>query len=115
MALACRPAILLCDEPTTALDVTIQAEILALLQRLRERSGLSMILVSHGRAECGAMADRLVVMRAGAVIESGGTASVVGSPRQQYTRTLLDAVLELPPVPETSSHVTTPPVTTDPV
>ena len=113
MALACRPEILLCDEPTTALDVTIQAEILALLQRLRVQAGLSMIFVSHDLAVVSSMADQLVVMRSGVVVESGGTASVVGSPQQQYTRTLLDAVLELPPVlPEASLPTTTSAATT---
>ena len=73
MALACRPEILLCDEPTTALDVTIQAEILALLRDLRERSGLSMIFVSHDLAVVSAMADRLLVMRSGRLVETGGT------------------------------------------
>ncbi len=106
MALACRPEILLCDEPTTALDVTIQAEILALLRGLRERSGLSMIFVSHDLAVVSSMADQLVVMRGGRIVESGATASVVGLPRQQYTRTLLGAVLELPAVlPERPSPV----------
>ena len=98
MALACRPEILLCDEPTTALDVTIQAEILALLQDLRERSGLSMIFVSHDLAVVSAMADRLLVMRSGQLVETGGTATVMSAPEQDYTRNLLEAVLELPAV-----------------
>ncbi len=98
MALACRPEILLCDEPTTALDVTIQAEILALLRDLRDRSGLSMIFVSHDLAVVSAMADRLLVMRSGRLVETGETAAVVDAPGAQYTRQLLDAVLELPTV-----------------
>jgi peptide/nickel transport system ATP-binding protein len=98
MALACRPEILLCDEPTTALDVTIQAEVLQLLKDLRTSSGLSMIFVSHDLAVVADMADEILVMRSGRPIESGATALVLGEPRQPYTRALLDAVLELPPV-----------------
>ncbi len=98
MALAARPEILLCDEPTTALDVTTQAEILELLRGLRERSGLSMIFVSHDLAVVSSMADRITVMRSGAVVESGGTTALLHAPREAYTRTLLNAVLELPAV-----------------
>ncbi len=98
MALACRPEILLCDEPTTALDVTIQAEILSLLQDLRDSTGLSMIFVSHDLAVVSAMADQLLVMRSGHPVEAGGTAAVMNTPVQEYTMNLLDAVLELPPV-----------------
>ncbi len=98
MALACRPQILLCDEPTTALDVTIQAEILQLLTDLRDTSGLSMIFVSHDLAVVGAMADRLMVMQSGRTVESGTTAAVIRTPQQPYTRRLLRAVLDLPPV-----------------
>ena len=108
MALASRPEILLCDEPTTALDVTIQAEILDLLRGLRERSGLSMIFVSHDLAVVGSMADRVLVMRAGRVVETGGTEAVIGDPRQAYTRDLLDAVLDLPVAPEPEPGPTQP-------
>ncbi|MET3803379.1 ABC-type glutathione transport system ATPase component [Nakamurella sp. UYEF19] len=96
MALACRPEILLCDEPTTALDVTIAAEILDLLSGLREESGLSMIFVSHDLAVVSSMADRIVVMRSGAGVEAGSTDAVLRNPERPYTRQLLDAVLELP-------------------
>ncbi len=99
MALACRPEILLCDEPTTALDVTIQAEILDLLQELREQSGLSMVFVSHDLAVVSAMAARILVLRDGGVVEAGTTAQVIDEPRRPYTRALLDAVLDLPVPP----------------
>lgn len=98
MALACRPEILLCDEPTTALDVTIQAEVLALLRDLRERSGLSMVFVSHDLAVVSSMADDILVMRSGRLVEHGATAQVLDEPAQPYTRQLLDAVLEMPAV-----------------
>lgn len=98
MALAARPEILLCDEPTTALDVTIQAEILDLLRSLRERSGLSMIFVSHDLAVVSSMADQLLVMRAGSIVESGAAAAVLAHPGRPYTRQLVESVLELPPV-----------------
>ena len=93
MALACRPEILLCDEPTTALDVTIQAEILDLLRELRTHSGLSMVFVSHDLAVVSAMADNILVLQDGAVVENGATGQVVHAPRRPYTRALLDAVL----------------------
>ena len=106
MALACRPEILLCDEPTTALDVTIGAGILDLLRELRDRAGLSMIFVSHDLAVVGSMADQLLVMRSGAMVESGLAAAVLDEPRQPYTRELLAAVLELPAVTGSGSGVT---------
>ena len=111
MALACRPETLLCDEPTTALDVTIQAEILALLQDLRNRSGLSMIFVSHDLAVVSSMADQVLVLQAGKAVEVGDTADVISAPRRPYTRALLDAVLDLPPVNQeriTSGYETLP-------
>ena len=97
MALAGRPEILLCDEPTTALDVTIQAEILDLLRDLRAQSGLSMVFVSHDLAVVSAMADRILVLRDGGMVETGTTTQVLEEPHQPYTRALLDAVVELPP------------------
>ncbi|SDP44862.1 peptide/nickel transport system ATP-binding protein [Nakamurella panacisegetis] len=96
MALAARPEILLCDEPTTALDVTIQAEILDLLRQLRGQSDLSMIFVSHDLAVVNSMADRILVMRSGRAVEIGSAEQVIERPGQPYTRQLLDAVLELP-------------------
>ena len=98
MALACRPEILLCDEPTTALDVTIQAEVLDLLRDLREASGLSMVFVSHDLAVVNSMADEILVMRSGGPVEIGSSKQIIEAPAQPYTRQLLDAVLEMPEV-----------------
>ena len=96
LALATDPAILLCDEPTTALDVTVQQQILLLLERLRSELGLSMIFVSHDLAVVGQVCTRLLVMRIGEIVESGPLDSVVSDPQHPYTRTLLDSVLPLP-------------------
>lgn len=92
LALALRAEVLLADEPTTALDVTVQAEILALLDRLRRTDGLAVLLISHDLAALAELADELVVMRAGEVVESGPTRSVLEQPASDYTRTLIDAV-----------------------
>jgi peptide/nickel transport system ATP-binding protein len=92
LALALRADVLLADEPTTALDVTVQAEILALLDRLRRTDGLAVLLISHDLAALAEVADELVVMRAGEVVESGPTWSVLDRPRSDYTRALIDAV-----------------------
>ncbi len=95
MALACRPAILIADEPTTALDVTIQAQILELLQRLRHESGMAVLFITHDLGVVGHLADRLAVMYLGRIVEVGPTADVLKSPRHPYTRALLSVV----PVP----------------
>lgn len=92
LALALRADVLLADEPTTALDVTVQAEILALLDRLRRDDGLAVLLISHDLAALAEIADELVVMRAGSVVESGPASSVLERPRSDYTRALIDAV-----------------------
>ncbi|MGV8882721.1 MAG: ABC transporter ATP-binding protein [Rhodoglobus sp.] len=96
MALATDPDILLCDEPTTALDVTVQQQILELLQSLSTELGLSMIFVSHDLAVVNQVCSRLLVMRAGEIVERGDIAEVISNPQHEYTRTLLDAVLPLP-------------------
>jgi peptide/nickel transport system permease protein len=95
MALSRDPKLIVADEPTTALDVTVQAQIMALLLRLQEELGFALILVSHDLALVSEIADRVVVMYGGQVAELGGTAEVVGSPRHHYTRGLLSAVLSL--------------------
>ncbi|SLN24181.1 ABC transporter ATP-binding protein [Oceanibacterium hippocampi] len=92
MALACRPEILIADEPTTALDVTIQAQILALLSNLQSETGAAVILITHNLAIVAQIADRLLVMYAGEIVESGTVASVFGNPRHPYTRQLIDAI-----------------------
>jgi peptide/nickel transport system ATP-binding protein/peptide/nickel transport system permease protein len=95
MALSRSPQLIVADEPTTALDVTVQAQIIALLLRLQEELGFALILVSHDLALVSDIADRVVVMYGGQVAETGATAQVIGSPRHHYTRGLLGAVLSL--------------------
>ncbi len=95
MALSRDPKLIVADEPTTALDVTVQAQIMALLLRLQEELGFALVLVSHDLALVSEIADRVVVMYGGQVAELGATAEVVGSPRHHYTRGLLSAVLSL--------------------
>ena len=92
IALACKPRILIADEPTTALDVTVQAGILRLLDRLRRVSGLSVIMITHDLGVMSSIADWLTVMYAGRVAESGPTAGVLGRPRHPYTAGLLAAL-----------------------
>jgi len=100
IALAAEPDILLCDEPTTALDVTVQAEVLALLAELRSSRGLSLLFVSHDLAVVASLCDRVVVFREGLVVETGVTTDIVNRPTQPYTKALVDAVLSLPPLAE---------------
>ena len=95
MALSRSPRLIVADEPTTALDVTVQAQIMKLLLRLQEELGFALILVSHDLALVSEVADRVVVMYGGQVAETGAIAQVVGSPRHHYTRGLLSAVLSL--------------------
>lgn len=89
MALINRPSLLIADEPTTALDVTVQAQILDLLRRLRVSYGLSMLFISHDLAVVGSIADRIAVMRHGALVEEGGARQVLTAPRHAYTQRLL--------------------------
>ncbi len=88
-ALACEPEILLADEPTTALDVTVQARILELLRELNRARGLSTVLVSHDLGVIAGISDRVIVMRHGQVVETGPVADVVARPRHDYTRLLI--------------------------
>ena len=92
IALACGPRVLIADEPTTALDVTVQAGILRLLDRLRRQSGLSVIMITHDLGVMSSIADRLTVMYAGRVVESGSAAEVLARPRHPYTGGLLAAL-----------------------
>ena len=92
IALASSPQLLLCDEPTTALDVTIQDQILHLLARLRAEMGLSQVLVTHDLAVVAQTCERIAVMYAGRIVETGTVAEVFGAPRHPYTRALLRSV-----------------------
>jgi oligopeptide/dipeptide ABC transporter ATP-binding protein len=91
MALACDPAIVIGDEPTTALDVMVQAQILALLERLRRELGLSLILITHDLSVIAETCDRVLVMYAGKVAEEGSVATIFRQPRHTYTQKLLGA------------------------
>ena len=95
MALSRDPKLIVADEPTTALDVTVQAQVMKLLLRLKEELGFALILVSHDLALVSDIVDRVVVMYGGQVAETGGIAEVVGAPAHHYTRGLLSAVLSL--------------------
>ncbi|MGN6242456.1 MAG: ABC transporter ATP-binding protein [Motilibacteraceae bacterium] len=106
VALACEPRLLLADEPTTALDVTVQAGILRLLDRLRRERGLGVIVITHDRGVMSAVADRICVLYGGRLAELGRRDEVLTSPRHPYTRGLLDALphpesgrAELRPIP----------------
>ncbi|MBJ3776994.1 ABC transporter ATP-binding protein, partial [Acuticoccus mangrovi] len=95
MALMGRPRLLIADEPTTALDVTIQAQILALLGELQEDLGLALMLITHDLGVVAAIADRIAVMYAGRVVEDGPAAAIFRRPGHPYTRGLIGAI----PVP----------------
>ncbi|MBJ3776804.1 ABC transporter ATP-binding protein [Acuticoccus mangrovi] len=95
MAIICHPDLLLADEPTTALDVTIQAQILDLLKRLREEVGSAIVLVTHDMGVVAETADRVAVMYAGRVVETGLVTEVFLSPRHPYTRLLLETMRAL--------------------
>ena len=102
-ALLCRPSLLIADEPTTALDVTVQAQILELMQTLRARFGTAIILITHDLAVVAGLADRLLVMQQGECREAGSPEEIFYAPRERYTRALLAAVPRLdragPPAP----------------
>jgi oligopeptide/dipeptide ABC transporter ATP-binding protein len=92
VALACGPKLLIADEPTTALDVTVQAGILRLLDRLRRENDLSVVLITHDLGVMSSIADRISIFYAGRVVESGPRADVLQKPRHPYTKALLDAL-----------------------
>ncbi|GGA22053.1 ABC transporter ATP-binding protein [Neptunicoccus cionae] len=95
MALACEPRLLIADEPTTALDVTIQAEILSLINRLKEETGTAVLFITHDMAVVAQMADRVVVMFRGNLVEEGPVTEIFNNPKEEYTRALLAAVPKL--------------------
>ncbi|MBB5084178.1 dipeptide/oligopeptide/nickel ABC transporter permease/ATP-binding protein [Nonomuraea endophytica] len=95
MALSREPKLIVADEPTTALDVTVQAQVIELLLRLREELGFALVLVSHDLALVADVTDRVVVMYGGQIVETGATATLVGAPAHHYARGLLGSVLSL--------------------
>ncbi|MFG2778652.1 dipeptide ABC transporter ATP-binding protein [Streptomyces prunicolor] len=105
MALACEPDLLIADEPTTALDVTVQAQILDLLHTLREETGLGLLLVTHDVGVAAESVDEILVMRHGRAVEHGPVDTVLGAPTEPYTRDLLGAVprVDVPRAPSEAS------------
>jgi peptide/nickel transport system ATP-binding protein len=100
-ALALEPQVLIADEPVSALDVSVQAQVLHLLSELRSRLGLSVVFITHDLRVAAQICDRIAVMQGGVVVEEGRTAEVFGAPRHPYTQTLLASVLGrdwVPPV-----------------
>jgi peptide/nickel transport system ATP-binding protein len=95
VALAAEPVALLCDEPTTALDVTVQAQVLELIGELRRRLSLAVVFVSHDLAVVRQVCERVAVMYAGRIVETGPTDAILDRPRHPYTRGLLEAVVDL--------------------
>jgi len=95
MAVACRPRLLIADEPTTALDVTIQAQILALLQELQREYGMGLILITHDLGVVNRISHKLAVMYAGEVVEAGLTREIIQNPRHPYTAGLLNCLPEM--------------------
>jgi ABC-type dipeptide/oligopeptide/nickel transport system ATPase component len=95
MALACEPSLLIADEPTTALDVTIQAQILDLIKDLQEEYGMSVLFITHDMAVIAEMADRVVVMFNGKVVEQGPVEQIFHNPQHEYTKKLINAVPQI--------------------
>ncbi len=95
MALACRPQLLVADEPTTALDVTIQKQVIDLLRRLKDELNMTTLLITHNFGIVHGFADRVAVMLRGRIVESGPTSEVLQRPRHPYTRALIDCVPRL--------------------
>ncbi|WAH43230.1 ABC transporter ATP-binding protein [Alicyclobacillus fastidiosus] len=95
MAMVCKPKLLIADEPTTALDVTIQAQVLELMKKMREETGTAIILITHDLGVVADMADHVVVMYAGQVVESVHADVIFDTPKHPYTRALLDSIPSL--------------------
>lgn len=103
MAIACGPALLIADEPTTALDVTTQAQILELLRELVREDGMGLMMITHDLAVVAEMADRIVVMNQGKIVETGDTATLLAAPQHPYTRALLAASSHSVSLPDTGT------------
>ena len=89
IALSCRPKLLIADEPTTALDVTVQAQILQLIKELQEEDGMAVLFITHDMGVVAEIADRVVVMRQSRIVETGEAAAIFARPAHDYTRTCL--------------------------
>jgi dipeptide transport system ATP-binding protein len=94
MAIACNPRLVIADEPTTALDVTVQAQMLALLLRLQRERGMALVLITHDLGVVAEVAQRVVVMYAGQIVESATAAELFATPRHPYTEALLASLPE---------------------
>jgi ABC-type dipeptide/oligopeptide/nickel transport system ATPase component len=97
IALACRPPLVIADEPTTALDVTIQAQVLEMLAELKQQFNLALLLITHDFGVIAEMADRVAVMRHGQIVEQGLVRQILREPSHEYTRRLLNAVPGMSP------------------
>ncbi len=95
IALSCDPDLLIADEPTTALDVTIQFQIIELLRRIQRRTGMSVIIITHDLGVVSEFADEVIVMYAGRIVESGSVDEVLEDPRHPYTRGLLASIPDI--------------------
>lgn len=91
IAIACRPLLLIADEPTTALDALVQVQILDLLHRLRQETGMSLLLITHDLSVAAALCDRIAVMQKGTIVETGSIDAIFKTPQHPYTRALLQA------------------------
>jgi oligopeptide transport system ATP-binding protein len=112
IAMACAPRLIIADEPTTALDVTVQAQVLDLLDTMVSDLNTSVILISHDLGVISSFCDRILVMYAGRIVESGTAAQIVGDPQHPYTKALLGAILKLSePIPQRLRTITGAPPT----
>ncbi|TXL77101.1 ABC transporter ATP-binding protein [Vineibacter terrae] len=117
IALACNPRLLIADEPTTALDVTVQAQILDLLRRLQDKHAMALILITHNLGVVAEMCDDVAVMYAGRIVEQAGVGDILARPRMRYTQALLQSVpridspshVRLPVIPGQPPNLVTPP------
>jgi oligopeptide/dipeptide ABC transporter ATP-binding protein len=105
MALSCNPKLLIADEPTTSLDVTIQAQILDLMQELKQEYGSSVLLITHNLGVVAELADRIAVMYAGKIVEYSNAVSIFKNPLHPYTQALLNSVPRIDIVQEKLSYI----------